>query len=97
MSLLTLVAIALMTYGSRALALVLLPPPSARIEAVLARIPAPIFASLAMATLLTDDRTIATGPILWAAVGALVASPTRSLLLCLIGGAVGYGLGRILP
>ena len=95
MSVLTLVAIALMTYGSRAVSLVLLPRPSARVEAVLARIPAPIFASLAMATLLTDDRTITTGPILWAAIGALLTSPLRSLLVCLIGGAIGYGLGRI--
>jgi hypothetical protein len=97
MSLLTLVAIALMTYGSRALALVVLPRPRARVEAVLARIPAPIFASLAMATLLTEDRTIATGPVLWAAAGALVASPGRSLLPCLIGGAVGYAVGTLLP
>ena len=95
MSLLTLVMIALVTYGSRVLALVVLPRPSAGVEAVLARIPAPIFASLAMATLLTDDRTIATGPILWAAAGALVASPARSLLPCLIGGAVGYALGML--
>jgi hypothetical protein len=96
MSALTLVAIALMTYGSRAVSLVLLPRPSARVEAVLARIPAPIFASLAMATLLTDDRALTTGPILWAAVGALLMSPARSLLLCLIGGGAGYALGALL-
>jgi hypothetical protein len=96
MSALTLVAIALMTYGSRAVSLVLLPRPSMRVEAVLARIPAPIFASLAMATLLTDDRVLTTDPILWAALGALIMSPARSLLLCLIGGAAGYALGTLL-
>jgi len=95
MSVLTLVAIVLMTYGSRAVSLIVLPRPSARVEAVLARIPAPIFASLAMATLLTDDRTLTAGPILWAALGALLTSPGRSLLLCLIGGAVGYTLAAL--
>jgi branched-subunit amino acid transport protein len=93
MSLLTLVAIALLTYGSRALSLIVLPRPSARLEAVLARIPAPIFAGLAMATLLTDDRRLVDGPIVWAAAGSLLASPSRSLLPCLAGGAAGYTLG----
>jgi hypothetical protein len=51
---LVLVAIALITYGSRAAAVVLLPRPSPRFETILSRIPAPIFASLATATLLGD-------------------------------------------
>lgn len=96
MSVLMLAAVALMTYGSRVVSLVLLPRPSARVAAVLARVPAPLFASLAMAMLLTDDRALTTGPILWAAVGALLASPARSLLPCLIGGAAGYALGVLL-
>jgi hypothetical protein len=96
MSPLMLVAIALITYTSRAAALVFLPRPPARFAAVLGRIPAPIFASLAMATLLTDDRAFVGGPILWAALGALVASPARSLLACLIGGSAGYALGALL-
>lgn len=52
MSALTLVTIALITYASRAAAVVLLPRPSARFETVLSRIPVAIFASLATATLL---------------------------------------------
>jgi len=93
---LLLVAIALMTYGSRAAALVFLPRPSARIEAMLGRMPAPIFAGLATATLLTGDGSMIGGPILWAALGALLASPARSLLVCLLGGAAGYALGVLL-
>jgi len=84
--------IAAITYGSRAVSLVLLPRPDARFEAVLARIPGPIFAGLAAAMLLTDERSFVAGPTLWAALGALVASPSRSLLVCLIGGAAAYAL-----
>jgi hypothetical protein len=90
-----LAAIALITYASRALALVVLPRPGTRLEAVLARMPAPIFASLAMSTLIGDDRALAATPILWAAAGALLAAPLRSLALCLIGGAAGYALAAL--
>jgi hypothetical protein len=58
--------------------------------------PAPIFAGLATATLLTGDRSVVGGPIVCAALGALLVSPTRSLLFCLIGGAAGYALGALL-
>jgi branched-subunit amino acid transport protein len=92
---LILVAIALITYGSRAAAVVLLPRPSPRFEAILARIPAPIFASLATATLLGGDGSLIGGPTLGAAVGALVVSPARSLLVCLIGGAAGYAVSAL--
>ena len=96
MSSLVLAAIAAITYGSRAVSLVFLPRPGARFEALLARMPAPIFAGLATATLLTSDGSLVGGPIVWAALGALLISPTRSLLLCLIGGAAGYALGTLL-
>jgi len=96
MSPLVLVALALITYASRAAAVVLLPRPSARFETILSRIPASIFASLATATLLSDGGALAGGPTLWAAAGALLASPARSLLACLIGGAAAYALGALL-
>jgi branched-subunit amino acid transport protein len=69
---------------------VLLPRPGPRVETILSRIPAAIFASLATATLLGDGGAPVSGPPLAAAAGALLLSPARSLLLCLIGGAVGY-------
>lgn len=96
MSALVLVVLALITYGSRAAAVVLLPRPGARFEAILARIPAPIFASLATATLLGDGGTLAGAPVLGAAVGALVVSRARSLLICLLGGAAGYVVGLLI-
>ena len=96
MSPLVLVVLALMTYLSRAAAVVLLPRPSPRFETILSRIPAPIFASLATATLLGDGGALVGIPTLAAAAGALLLSPTRSLLLCLIGGATGYAAGVLL-
>jgi len=92
-SALTLLVIALITDASRAIAVVLLPRPSARFEMVLARIPAAIFASLAVATLLGEGGALPAPPVLGAAAGALLASPARALLPALIGGAVGYGAG----
>lgn len=96
MSPLVLVVIALLTYASRAAAVVLLPRPRPRFEVILSRVPAPIFASLATATLLGDGGTLASASALAAAAGALLASPARSLLLCLIGGAIGYAAGALL-
>jgi branched-subunit amino acid transport protein len=96
MSPLVLLALALITYASRAAALVLLPRPTGRFEAVLARMPAPIFASLAALSLVRHDRSLADAPVLCAALGALLISPRRSLPLSLIGGVAGYAAGRLL-
>jgi hypothetical protein len=93
---LMLVAIALMTYASRAAAVVFLPPPGGRFGAILGRMPAPIFAGLATLTLVADDRSLAGAPVLCAAAGALLVSPKRSLPLCLIGGVAGYAAGSLL-
>ena len=57
---------------------------------------APMFAGLATATLRTGEGSFIGSPILWAALGALLVSPTRSLLFCLIGGAACYALGALL-
>ncbi len=90
-----LIAIGLITYASRAAALVFLPRPSPRVEEVLARMPAPIFASLAVLSLIEPDGGLAGGPVLLAALGALAMTPRRSLPLCLAGGLVGYLLGQL--
>lgn len=88
--------IAAITYGSRAAAVVFLPRPTGRVERILGRMPAPIFASLATLALITDHRTLVTAPILCAALGALIAAPRRSLAVCLVGGLIGYVVGRLL-
>jgi len=92
MSLTLIAAIALLTYGSRALALVLMPDPPPRARAVLDRIPAPLFASLA-AISLVEDGELAAPETFCAALGALLVTPTRSLLYVLAGGLGGYAVG----
>lgn len=87
--------IALLTYGSRALALVLLPRPSEGMRAVLDRIPAPLFASLAAISLVQDGGPEAPET-LTATLGALIASPKRSLLWVLVAGLAGYTLGVLI-
>jgi hypothetical protein len=91
-----LAVIALVTYASRAAALIFLPRPRGRFEALLGRMPAPMFASLATLTLLTGERWLVEGPVLSAALGALLLSPRRSLPLCLAGGVAGYVLGGLI-
>jgi hypothetical protein len=91
-----LVVVAFITYASRVATLVFLSRPSGRVEAVLARMPAPIFASLAVLTLVTGDRSLAGAPILCAALGAAIMGPARSLPLCLVGGVGGYTLAILL-
>jgi uncharacterized membrane protein len=95
MSVALIAAIALLTYGSRALAFVLMPDPPPRAKAVLDRIPAPLFASLA-AISLVEDGEAAAPETFCAALGALLATPTRSLLYVLAGGLGGYAVGAFI-
>ncbi|MDQ3492736.1 MAG: AzlD domain-containing protein [Chloroflexota bacterium] len=90
------VAIGIITYASRAAALVFLPRPTPRVEEILERMPAPIFAGLAVLTLIDADGSLAGGPALLAALGALAMTPKRSLPICLAGGLAGYLVGQLL-
>jgi uncharacterized membrane protein len=85
-----IVALALLTYVSRAAALVLLPRPSQRFEAVLQRVPAPLFGGFAAISLVTDSRDVAPVETLAAVAAAVVATRTKSLLLILAAGTAGY-------
>jgi branched-subunit amino acid transport protein len=88
-------AVAAITYGSRLAAMAVLPRPTGRVEATLARVPAAIFASLATLSLITPDRTVVEAPILLAALGAALAAPRRSFALCLVAGLAGYVVGQL--
>ena len=95
MSVWTILAIAVLTFGSRALALVVMPDPSPRLRTILDRIPTPLFLALGAMSLfnegeLADPRTLV------ATLGAAIMAPTRSLLLVLVGGLVGYVLSTLL-
>ncbi|HET6781842.1 MAG TPA: AzlD domain-containing protein [bacterium] len=90
MSIWILVALGALTYASRAAALVLLPDPPVRMRRFLERIPAPLFASLAATALFTPEGTLGSPALLAATAGALVAARSRSLLLILFAGLIGY-------
>lgn len=94
MSLWIIGLIAVMTYGSRALALVVMPDPSPRHRRILDRIPAPLFAGLA-AISLVEEGNVVDARTLAAAAGALALVWTRSLLWVLIGGLAGYVLAAL--
>lgn len=88
-----LVVLAVITYSSRVAAVAFLPHPSPRVERIVRRIPAPLFAGFAANALVTVDRGFET-PETYAAVGCalLVALRVRSLLVILAGGLAGYGV-----
>jgi branched-subunit amino acid transport protein len=88
--------LAALTYLSRAAGLALLPPPPQRLERLLGRIPAPLFAGFVALSLVSAGRTLASVPILGATAGALCAVPTRSLPIILAGGLVGYVISSAL-
>lgn len=92
---LLIAAVAAITYGSRLAAMVVLPRPTGRLEATLARVPPAIFASLATLSLITPERSLVATPILLAALGALLAAPRRSFALCLVAGVLGYAVGQL--
>ena len=96
MTLPVVVALAAITYGSRLSAMVLLPRPSAAVEAVLSRVPAAIFASLATLSLVTPERQLVDVPILIATAAAVLAAPRRSFALCLAAGLAGYAVATLL-
>lgn len=91
MTLVVLVAVAaVLTYLSRAASLALLPAPQGRLLVLVERIPAPLFAGLAVYTLLGDDLTPPAAPALLAALAALALTPRRSLAASLAAGIAAY-------
>lgn len=94
MTLLMLVAVAAMiTYLSRALSLSLLPAPRGWLLGVIERLPAPLFAGLAVVSLVGEDLILPSPPVLLAAAAALAVTPRRSLATTLAAGLAAYALG----
>lgn len=85
-----LAILAVITYGSRAVALVLVPSLPPAVTRVLDRMPAPLFAGLAIHALLGPTGELAGPQTLAATAGALIAAPLRSLPVCLLAGLAGY-------
>jgi hypothetical protein len=88
-------AVALITVGSRAVSVAVLPAPRGTLAAVVDRLPAPLFAVLAAATLLGSDHGSGGG--VWlAAAAALLTVRRRSLLLTVAAGLAGALVGQAL-
>lgn len=96
MSLWLILVLAAITYSSRVLALVVLPPPSERVELILNRVPAPLFAGLASLSLIESTGRLADRPVLFATAAALLAAPFRSFLGVLVAGLTGYAIEAVL-
>ena len=79
-----------LTYLSRAMAVVLLPSLPERLREFLDRMPAALFAGLAVHSIVSAGGTLADGPTLAGAAAAALVAPFRSLPVCLIAGIAGY-------
>jgi branched-subunit amino acid transport protein len=79
-----------MTFSSRAIGLVLMPKSEGRLQEIFQRLPAGLFAALAVVSLLEDSGSIQSSRSLIAALAALAVSPTRSLPLIFVSGIAGY-------
>jgi branched-subunit amino acid transport protein len=90
-----IVLVGAITFASRAVSVAVLPPLPSRIRHVVDRMPAAIFAGLAARELVVPGGGLVDLHTLAAAAGALIVSPRRSLLVCLIGGLIGYVAGDL--
>jgi hypothetical protein len=90
------VAVSAITVGSRAVSVAVLPPPRGTLASIVERLPAPLFAVLAAATLLGSDQGSSPAPVWLAAGAALLTVRRRSLLLTVAAGLAGALVGRAL-
>ncbi|HET8740576.1 MAG TPA: AzlD domain-containing protein [Acidimicrobiia bacterium] len=82
--------VAVITYLSRAAAVVLLPPARGRMLGFVSRIPAPLFAGLAVFALVGEGVAVPDPPTIGAVIAALAVTPKKSLGLTLAAGIAGY-------
>lgn len=90
MSALALAAVAAITFGSRIVALALLPPPSGWLAGLVQRLPAPLFAALAALSLAGSEGGVTSPPMLVAVGCAVLVTRWSSLLVTLGAGIGGY-------
>ena len=82
--------VAVITYLSRAAAVVLLPPARGRMLGFVSGIPAPLFAGLAVFALVGEGVAVSDPPTIGAVIAALAVTPKKSLGLTLAAGIAGY-------
>lgn len=84
-----------MTFTSRAVGLVLVPSTEGRLQTIFGRLPACLFAALAVVSLMNDAGSVQSGRSLVAAGAGLAVSPKRSLPLIFIAGIAGFLLSGL--
>jgi branched-subunit amino acid transport protein len=82
--------LALVTYASRAVALVFLPSLPHRLRQLIDRMPPALFAALAAHSLVTPAGGFVDAQIIAATAAATLAAPLRSLGICLVAGVLAY-------
>ena len=87
---------AILTYASRAAAVVLLPVAGGRLLRFIERLPAPLFAGLAVFALVGATPTWPDLPAACAAGGALAVAWRRNVALTLAAGLFAFGIGTLL-
>jgi branched-subunit amino acid transport protein len=85
-----ILVVAAITYMSRAAAVVLLPPARGRMLGFVSRIPAPLFAGLAVFALMGEEVVMPDPATMAAVIAALAVSPKKSLGLTLAAGLAAY-------
>lgn len=89
-------AAAVLTYASRAAAVVLLPMPRGRVLAFVSRLPAPLFAGLAVFALVGQPAAWPDAPTAAAAIAAIAVCPLRSIPLSLAAGLAAFSVAALL-
>lgn len=93
---LLIASVAGLTYLSRAASVVLLPPARGRVLEFVNRLPAPLFAGLAMFSLIGEATALPDCSTIAAAVGALIVTPRRSLGLTLAAGLAAFAVAELI-
>lgn len=96
MSALLLLAIVVITVGSRIAALAFLPPPRGAAAELVQRLPTPLFAALAALSLAGSDGSAPEPAMIAAVCCALVATRWSSLLITLIAGLGGFAAASLI-
>jgi hypothetical protein len=95
-SALLLLAVVVITVGSRVAALAILPPPRGAAAELVQRLPAPLFAALAALSLAGSDGSAPQPAMLAAVCCALVATRWPSFLITLIAGLGGFAIASLI-
>jgi hypothetical protein len=95
MSVRLLLALTAITIGSRVAALAVLPPPRGPAADVARRLPAPLFAALAVLSITESDRGVGDPALLTAVACALLSTRWSSLLITLLAGLGGFVVGSL--